>query len=106
MLNKLKLLLNITDNSKDSLLNLLLEIANDVVKQTVYPFVEDLEYVELGSRYDYFILQASKEMYQNLGSENVVKYSENGIAIEYSEMVNGISQSLLSQLTPKVGVPK
>lgn len=105
-LAKLKLLLGISDASKDALLTLLMELSYDVAKRNVYPFIEDLEYVELGTRYDSWILQASKEMYQNLGNENVRKYSENGIAIEYTDLVNGLSYDLLSQLIPKVGVPK
>ena len=77
-----------------------------MMKRNVYPFVEDLEYIELGTKYDYWIIQASKEMYQNLGNENVKRYSENGLAIEYTDLVNGLSYDLLSQLVPRVGVPQ
>lgn len=106
MLDKLKLLLGITDTSKDALLELLMEIANDVAKRNIYPFEDDLDEIVLGTKYDYWIIQASKEMYQNLGQENVRKYSENGISIEYTDLVNGLSYDLLTQLVPKVGIPK
>ena len=106
MLSKLKLLLGISDDSKDDLLELLIEIANDVAKRNIYPFVDDIDEIVLGTKYDYWIIQASKEMYQNLGQENVRKYSENGISIEYTNLVNGLSYDLLTQLVPKVGIPK
>lgn len=106
MLSKLKLLLGISDDSKDDLLELLIEIANDVAKRNIYPFVDDIDEIVLGTKYDYWIIQASKEMYQNLGQENVRKYSENGISIEYTDLVNGLSYDLLTQLVPKVGIPK
>ena len=106
MLNNLKLLLGITDESKDDLLELLMEIANDVAKRNIYPFEDDLDEIVLGSRYNVWILQASKEMYQNLGQENVKSYSENGLSITYSEMTGGVSFDLMTQLVPKVGIPK
>lgn len=106
MLSKLKLLLGISDTSKDDLLELLMEIANDIAKRNIYPFVDDLDEIVLGTKYDYWIIQASKEMYQNLGQENVRRYSENGLSIEYTDLVNGLSYDLLCQLVPKVGIPK
>lgn len=106
MLSKLKLLLGISDASKDDLLELLMEIANDIAKRNIYPFVDDLDEIVLGTKYDYWIIQASKEMYQNLGQENVRRYSENGLSIEYTDLVNGLSYDLLCQLVPKVGIPK
>lgn len=106
MLSKLKLLLGISDDSKDDLLELLIEIANDVAKRNIYPFEDDLDEIVLGTKYDYWIIQASKEMYQNLGQENVKRYSENGLSIEYTDLVNGLSYDLLCQLVPKVGIPK
>lgn len=106
MLIKLKLLLGISDTSKDDLLVLLMEIANDIAKRNIYPFVDDLNTIVLGTKYDYWIIQASKEMYQNLGQENVRRYSENGLSIEYTDLVNGLSYDLLCQLVPKVGIPK
>ena len=106
MLNNLKLLLGITDATKDSLLQLLINNATMLAKTTLYPFVEDVESIVLGSRYNVWILQASKEMYQNLGQENVKSYSENGLSITYSEMTGGVSFDLMTQLVPKVGIPK
>lgn len=108
MLSKLKLLLGIatSDTTKDSLLELLIENATELAKNTLYPFVEDIASIELGSRYNTWILNASKEMYQNLGQENVKSYSENGLSISYAEMSSGVSYDLMSQLVPKVGIPR
>lgn len=105
MLNDLKLLLSITGTAQDSLLNLLLDMALDLAKRSLYPFKDDLEVIVLPHKYDYWCVQAAKEMYQNMGNENVKSYSENGLSISYKDLTSGISKDLLNQLVPKVGVP-
>ena len=106
MLEELKLLLGISDTSKDDLLELLLTRAEKLALRTMYPFEDDLDEIVLSSKYDDWLVSCAKEMYQNLGSENVKAYSENGLSITYTELSSGISKDLLSQLTPRVGVPK
>mgnify|MGYP003615234464 CR=1 FL=1 len=106
MLTNLKLLLSITSNDYDSLLNLLITMAKDLAKLTLYPFEEDLTEIVLSHTYDYWVVMAAKEMYQNLGNENIRSYSENGLSISYKDMTNGLSMDLLNQLVPKVGIPK
>ena len=105
MLNNLKKLLSITDTSKDDLLNLLLEISIDLAKRTLYPFVVEYEEIFLSHKYDYWCVLAAKEMYQNMGNESIRSYSENGLSISYKDLTSGISNDLLKQLVPKVGVP-
>lgn len=106
MLSKLKTLLAITDESQDALLNLLLELARDLALRTLYPFRDDLSELVLLGKYNFWVVQAAKEMYQNMGSENVQSYSENGLSITYRELTSGISKDLLGQLIPKVGLPR
>lgn len=101
MLSQVKLLLNITDTSKDNLLNLLIKIAKDIALRTLNPFEDDIDILVLPFKYDYWVVQAVQQMYQNLGSENIKSYSENGLSITYADLVSGISSSLLSQLVPK-----
>jgi hypothetical protein len=106
MLSDLKLLLGITVTTQDSLLNLLLEMADDLAKRTLYPFTVDISVIVLPSKYNMWIVQASKEMYQNMGNESVRSYSENGLSITYKDLTSGISKDLLSQLIPKAGLPE
>ena len=106
MLSNLKTLLSITSSDYDYLLNLLIEMAKDLAKRTIYPFEDDYDEIVLSRKYDYWVVLAAKEMYQNLGNENVRSYSENGLSISYNELQGGISKSLLGQLTSKVGIPQ
>ncbi len=106
MLNDLKVLLGITDNSKDTLLNLLLTISKDLALRTIYPFKQDTSALILPLKYEYWAVLAAKEMYQNMGNEAVQSYSENGLSITYRDLSSGVSNSLLNQLVPKVGLPQ
>lgn len=106
MLANLKTLLSITSSDYDDLLNLLITIAKDLAKRTIYPFEVEFDEIVLPHKYDYWVVLAAKEMYQNLGNESVRSYSENGLSITYNELQGGISKSLLGQLTPKVGLPQ
>lgn len=101
MLTQLKLLLNITDTSQDSLLNLLLKIAEDLALRTLNPFEEDIDSLVLPYKYNYWVVESAKNMYDSLGSEIVKSYSENGLSISYKDLQNGVSKELLNQLVPK-----
>ena len=106
-LEKLKIMLGIesTDILKDDQLNLMLEVSSDIALQTLYPY-SDTSTVTLPSKYDLWVVRASKEAYQHLGQEGVKSYSENGLSITYEDVTNGISKGLMSQLIPSVGIPK
>lgn len=101
MLSQIKLLLGITDSSKDTLLNLLIKIAKDKALRTLNPFEEDFDALVFPMKYDYWIVSAVQEMYQALGSEIVSSYSENGLSISYKELQGSISKDLLGELIPK-----
>ena len=106
MLNDLKVLLGITDNSKDDLLSLLLETSKDLALRTMYPFKQDTSDLVLPLKYEYWAVLAAKEMYQNIGNEAVQSYSENGLSITYRDLSSGVSNSLLNQLVSKVVIPQ
>lgn len=102
---KIKIPLGISDTSQDDLLEYLLNQVEDVAKGIVYPF-EDYDELPLPSKYDWWSVRACVEMYNHKGQEGVRAYSENGLSITYEEMKSGMSSGLLSQLTPRVGVPR
>jgi plasmid maintenance system antidote protein VapI len=101
MLSQIKLLLGITDTTKDTLLNLMIKIASDLALRTINPFEDDIDSLVLPYKYDLWVVQAVQQMYNNLGSESIKAYSENGLSITYQDFVSGISSSLLGQLIPK-----
>lgn len=104
ILARVKILLKITDTSQDDLLNTLILMAEDKALVTIYPFVEDLTVLTLPTKYGWWVVQAAKQMYDNLGSESISRYKENGLEIDFVETTNGISYSLLTQLIPKAKV--
>jgi hypothetical protein len=100
MLTQLKLLLGITDTSKDTLLTLLLNIAADKALRVLFPFEENVDELVLPNKYNYWVVQAAQQMYQSLGSEQIQSYSENGLSISYRDIQSGISGGLLNELIP------
>lgn len=106
MLSDLKLLLGISGTEQDNLLTLLINIAKDLALRTINPFDSELSKLLLPSKYNFWVVLASKEMYQNMGNENVRSYSENGLSISYKDLTSGISKDLLGQLIAKVGIPE
>lgn len=100
MLSQIKLLLGITDSSKDALLNLLIEIAKDRALRILHPFEENFDTLLFPNKYDFWVVSAVQQMYQALGSEIVNSYSENGLSISYKELQGSISKDMLGELIP------
>lgn len=89
------------DNSNDELIRLLLIVAESECVRTVYPLKTDFEDFELSSQYDLWIIQSVKYLYDNRQYSNMIKYSENGIEMEFSsENSGGIPKSHYAKLTP------
>jgi len=108
-LEYLKVLLRIKDNSKDDELLALLEISEIMAKSVVFPFSTDDEWSDLTlpARYDIWVVNASKEIYESEGGNSLLKaYSENGISFTYNDTKGLLSIGTISQLLPKASVPK
>lgn len=101
VLSQLKLLLGITVTTYDTLLNLLIGIATDKALRTINPFEDNFDILLLPEKYNYWVVQASQQMYLSLGQEIVNSYSENGLSISFKELQSGISKELLNELIPK-----
>lgn len=89
----------------DEQITLYIEIATQIALATLYPFEKEFEDKNLPEKYDIWVVRAGVELQKNKDVGNVVKYSENGISVEYQQLVNGISSSLLSELKPFASVP-
>ena len=86
-------------------IGLYIEVATQIALATLYPFDKDFEEKILPEKYDIWVVRAGVELQKNKDVGNIVKYSENGISVEYQQLVNGISSSLLSELKPFASIP-
>jgi hypothetical protein len=83
----------------------LLEDALNIALGELYPFLDDYEGVELPKRYYNWQIRACVELYNQESNAGIKSYSENGLS--WSKSNDGVlSNSLLSELVPRVGVPK
>jgi hypothetical protein len=106
-LNYLKMLLGISGNGEDELLEMLLEMANNIALSTLYPYAKHFEDLELPTQYNFWVILAAKELYENKDMNSAYfQYSENGIAYTTKEMNGLLSTSLISQLIPRASVPQ
>lgn len=100
---RLKVLNNIDDTSKDELFKLVLDDARHIALNTLFPF--DLEETELPERIEEdWVVRCAIELYNQIGQEGYTSYSENGLS--WTKDSSLVSYKLMSELTPKVGVPK
>lgn len=87
----------------DKAINDLLEDSKFIALSTLYPF-EDYSSMDLPSKYNNWQLRCCIELYNMSDKSIYVSYSENGFS--FSKLTDGLSISLMNELTPKVGVPK
>ena len=86
----------------DQMLEDLLEDSKYIAFEILYPFEDYPD--KLDSRYHNWQLRACVELFNLADKAGITNYSENGIS--WSKLSDGLSQSLLSALTSKVGIPK
>ena len=98
----------IPEETNDALLTDMLESAKAVILSRRYPVSpipvdENLDPV-LEIRFHDLQIRIAVEFYSKLGAEGQITHNENGINRSY-EVGGGVSDSLLREITPKVGVP-
>ena len=91
----MKILDDGNDNSKDEIFRILLKEALSIALNSLYPF-HDI--TELPEKYKMWQVRCAIELYQKIGDEGVIKYSENNLSYEYGE--NLISKDLKNELKP------
>ena len=99
-IERLKLRLNITDNSEDLLLEDILLTAQSAVLTRRYPFGTELTAVP--AMYLDLQIRIAIDLYNKQGAEGQKSHSENGISRGYQN--SWISEDLLSEITPMSGV--
>lgn len=92
---------NITVYNK--VLNNLLEDSKYIALSIRFPF-EDYYEMELPQKYNNWQLRCCEELYSLIGKLNVKSYAENGVS--WTRDTGNLSDSLLDQIVPTVGVIK
>ena len=81
----------------------LLEDSKNMCLSILYPF-EDTTDIDLPSRYENWQLRACVELFNLADKQGIINYTENGIS--WGKKSDGLSVSLMNELTSRVGVPK
>ena len=95
-----RLKIRITENTTDAELEDILESAKAVILSRRFPFGEHPSEIE--NRYKDLQIRIAVEMYNKRGAEGETAHSENGISRSYASA--SVSEDLLREITPKVGV--
>ena len=95
-----RLKIRITENVNDVELEDILESAKAVILSRRFPFGNYPEEIE--DRYKDLQIRIAVEMYAKRGAEGEIAHSENGIRRTYASA--NVSEDLLREITPKVGV--
>ena len=93
-----------TDNSKDDLFELMLKNAEVLALNTLYPYDETKEDLPNTVRLKNWQTRCAIELYNKIGSTNVLAYAENGLSVTF--LTGLVSSNLMRELTPHAGVPK
>ena len=95
-----RLKIRITENVTDGELEDILESAKAVILSRRFPFGDWPEEIE--PRYKDLQIRIAVEMFAKRGAEGETAHSENGISRSYASA--NVSEDLLKEITPKVGV--
>lgn len=101
-LERLKIRLQQETEAEDDLLRELLASAESAIMTRRFPFGYDPENVEMPERYEDLKIRIALDMYNRIGAEGQTTHSENGVQRTYES--GWISESLLNEVVPKVGV--
>ena len=100
---RLKVLDDIENTTKDEVFKINLKDAKYIALGTLYPF--DLEISTLPDRVaESWQIRCAIELYNLMNTEGYIAYSENGLSWQRASEL--VSKDLMSELTPKAGVPR
>lgn len=101
---RLEILEDSSNTSEDEIFKIKLNDAKYEYLRLVYPFNPEMEELS-NDRAKNWQTKCAIELYNLIGAEGLVSYSENGLS--ESKDKSGLSQDLLNELPPaKAGVPK
>ena len=91
-------------NNFEMVIEDLIESSKHIALSLKYPFLEDYSKVEVPTKYKNWQYRCCIELHKLAGKEGITSYSENGLS--WSKLTDGLPQSLLEEIIPRVGVPK
>lgn len=94
-LQQLKIMLGISGNDEDELLELLLTQACDRIVGVVYPY-NDTSDMELPPRYGFLQLEVAERMYNLRGAEGEKEHIENGVHRTYESIEDFIRNNVVA----------
>ena len=95
-----RLKIRITEKVSDAVLEDILESAKAVILSRRFPFGE--QPTEIEDKYKDLQIRIAVEMFNKRGAEGETAHSENGVSRSYASA--NVSEDLLKEITPKVGV--
>ncbi len=102
-IEKLQLRLRLSAGQDEDLLAELLSSAEAAIMARRFPFGYDDD-TEMPEQYSDLQLRIAMDLYNKIGAEGQLSHSENGVQRTYES--SWISESLLAEVVPKVGVAK
>lgn len=104
LIDRVKLRLGVSsgDRSDDDLIEELLNSAESAILARRFPFGYDEETTVLPVAYDDLKIRIAIDLFNKIGAEGQLSHSENGVQRTYES--SWISESLLQEVTPRVGV--
>lgn len=99
LLEKLKILLDITDDKKDVLLLTYLDIAEQKLLDRLFPYDSEKD---LPERYELKQVEIAMYLYNKRGAEGETSHNENGVSRSYESA--DVPESMMRSVTPFVGV--
>lgn len=93
-----------TNENYEIVLKDLLEDSQNILLETLYPFLDDFTDIEVPKAYYNWQLRCCVELYNLADKQGITSYSENSLT--WAKLSDGLSNSLMNKITSHVGVPK
>ena len=91
------------NNDYENMIDALLEDSKNIALSNIYPF-KDWSTLDLPAKYNNWQIRAAIELYNLADKAGIKSYSENGLS--WSKATDLLSQGLMEEIIPKVGVLK
>lgn len=91
------------NNDYENMINSLLEDSKNIALSNIYPF-KNWSNLDLPVKYYNWQIRAAIELYNLADKAGIKSYSENGLS--WSKSTDLLSQGLMEEITPRVGVLK
>ena len=92
-----------TDTSKDDIIGIMVNMATEKCLNLLYPYHEDRTGLTVPTMYTNWVTRCAKELYQMLGVEGLISYSENQLS--WTKATDGISKDLILEVLPYAYTP-